>query len=204
MRRHVRAASRERVRSSARGVLRRRGRVCGRGEQVSGSNVTLDQDAERRAAVARAIASITELRSAALTVLPERSRGRRRIVEACDLALASAGDAVRGMGLGDEPGLVERAWQASLDAARRAYQFAETTVREVAYATEEFLTRTWQVTAQKVREVKDAVASTLSRAVEAARNAVEAAYRYAVDTASQKLGIAVVLLGLAAIYFLKK
>ena len=61
-----------------------------------------------------------------------------------------------------------------------------------------------RVTLEQARAAKQAVGDTLSRAVTVARDAVEAAYRYAVDTASSKLGIAVVLLGLAAIYFLRK
>lgn len=172
---------------------------------MAGELTSAAADEQRRAAVAAAITRITELRSAALETLPERSNGRRRIVEACDAALTSAATAVRGMSVGDDPpGLLAQAWQASLDAARRAYELAEGTVREVAAATERRLSQLWRVTVEQARAIKDAVAGTLSRAVKAARDAVEAAYRYAVDTASSKLGIAVVLLGLAAIYFLRK
>jgi hypothetical protein len=171
---------------------------------MAGELTSAAADEQRRAAVAAAITRITELRSAALSTLPERSNGRRRIVQACDAALTSAATAMRGTSLGDEPGLLAQAWQASLDAARRAYELAEGTVREVAAATERRLSQLWRVTVEQARAIKDAVAGTLSRAVQAARDAVEAAYRYAVDTASSKLGIAVVLLGLAAIYFLRK
>lgn len=172
---------------------------------MSGALTNAQAEDQRRAAVAAAITRITELRSAALETLPERSNGRRRIVEACDVALTSAATAVRGMSVGDDPpGLLAQAWQASLDAARRAYELAEGTVREVAAATERRLSQLWRVTVEQARAIKDAVAGTLSRAVKAARDAVEAAYRYAVDTASSKLGIAVVILGLVAIYFLRK
>jgi hypothetical protein len=172
---------------------------------MSGELTNAAADEQRRAAVAAAITRVTELRSAALSTLPERSNGRRRIVEACDAALTSAATAMRGMAVGDDPpGALAQAWQASLDAARRAYQLAEGTVREVAAATERRLSQLWRVTVEQARQAKQAVADTLSRAVTATRDAVEAAYRYAVDTASKKLGIAVVLLGLAAIYFLRK
>lgn len=158
---------------------------------------------EQRAAVAAAIASVQELRAAALATLPERSRGRRRIVEACDAALASAATAVRGMAIGDEPNVLQRAWRASVDAARRAYESAERTVREVADATEQRLSQLWNTTVEAARAVKEAVASTLAAAVEKTRAAVEWAYRYLAEQVGTKIGAAVLLLGLAVLWVFK-
>jgi len=158
---------------------------------------------QQRAAVAQAIAQVQQLRIVTLATLPERSRGRRRIVDACDRALSAAGTAIRGMQLGDEPGILQRAWQTALDAAREAYESGERTVREVAYATEEALTRLWNVTAEKVREIKDAVARNLAAAVQATKDAVTAAYQYLAQQVGTKIGAAVLLLGLVALYLFR-
>jgi hypothetical protein len=158
---------------------------------------------EQQAAVAAAIASVQALRAAALATLPERSRGRRRIVEACDAALASAQTAVRGMSIGDEPNVLQRAWRASVDAARRAYESAQRTVQEVANATEERLAQLWRTTRETARAVKEAVASTLAAAAEKARAAVDYAYRYLAEQVGTNIGAAVLLIGLAALWLFK-
>jgi hypothetical protein len=128
-----------------------------------------------RAAVGEAVTRVRELREAALATLPARSRGRAAIVAACDEALAATGQAVQGMSVGDEPGVLRATWERALGAARRAYERAEQTVGEVARATRERLARLWDVTAQVAEAVKQTVREQLARAVEAAKTAVQAA-----------------------------
>lgn len=158
---------------------------------------------QQRAAVAQAIAQVQQLRTVALATLPDRSRGRRKIVDACDRALSAAGTAIRGMQLGDEPGILQRAWRAAVDAAKEAYEYGERTVREVASATEETLKRLWNVTVEKVREIKDLVAQKLAAAVQAVKDAVTAAYQYLAEQVGTKIGAAVLLLGLVALYLFR-
>lgn len=130
---------------------------------------------QARAAVAEAVMRIRELRESALATLPATSRGRAAIVAACDEALAATGDAVRGMSVGDEPGLLRRGWERALSAARRAYERAQQTVSEVARATRERLARLWDVSVAVAEAMKQTVADQLARAVEAAKTAVQAA-----------------------------
>jgi len=130
---------------------------------------------QARAAVAEAVMRVRELRESALATLPATSRGRAAIVAACDDALAATGDAVRGMSVGDEPGMLRRQWERALSAARRAYERAQQTVSEVARATRERLARLWDVSVAVAEAVKQTVADQLARAVEAAKTAVQAA-----------------------------
>lgn len=130
---------------------------------------------QARAAVAEAVLQVRELRETALRVLPARSRGRAAIVQACDEALATTADAVRGMTVGDEPSALRRTWETALGAARRAYQRAEQTVGEVRRATAERLSRLWDVTVQVASATKRAVLDELSAQVERAKTAVQAA-----------------------------
>lgn len=128
-----------------------------------------------RAAVGEAVTRVRELREAALSTLPARSRGRAAIVAACDEALAATGQAVQGMSVGDEPSVLRATWERALGAARRAYERAEQTVGEVARATRERLSRLWDVTAQAAEAAKQGVRDVLARAVAAAKTAVQAA-----------------------------
>lgn len=160
-----------------------------------------------RAAVGEAVTRVRELRAAALATLPARSRGRAAIVAACDEALAATGQAVQGMSVGDEPGVLRATWERALGAARRAYARAEQTVGEVARGTRDRLARLWNVTAQAADVAKQAVRDVLARAVEAAKTAVRAAAVVLGGLLVASAGVMFsgwVILAAAAVWYLSK
>lgn len=158
---------------------------------------------DARTAIASALAAVDELRRVAETELPAPSPGRARIVAACDAALSSASIAISG----DDPSVVRRALERALEQSRRAVQEARRVARQVQTATEEQLRRAWRVATAPARNVRreisrriDAAAATAERAIQTAGDIVYREYRYAVDTGTQKVGIAVFLVGMAFLY----
>jgi hypothetical protein len=79
------------------------------------------------------------------------------------------------MSIGDEPSALRATWNRALSAARRAYERAEQTVREVSRAERERLAGLWRVTVQVADAVKRTVRDQLAAAVAAAKTAVQAA-----------------------------
>ena len=132
---------------------------------------------QARAAVADAVRAVSELRTATLEALPERSVGRAAITRECDAALAAVADAVRGDALGDDQ---RSLWERALAAGRRAVERAERTIAEVSLATAERLQRLWNVSRETA---------------ERARRAVGDALKTAAENAKRKLGIAAGILG---------
>jgi len=142
---------------------------------MAGERYTEEQ---ARAAVADAVRAVSELRTATLEALPERSVGRAAITRECDAALAAVADAVRGDdALGDDRRPI---WERALAAGRRAVERAERTIGEVRRATSERLQRLWNVSRETAERARRAVGDALKRAAE---------------NAKEKLGIAAAILG---------
>jgi len=127
---------------------------------------------QARVAVTEALEAVRALRESALSSLPERSRGRARIVAACDEALASTLAAIQGSSVGDDP---RRLWQQALDRARRAVETAQRTISEVRRGVTERLARVWGVATDVAARTKRAVLDGLERAKENLKEKVRVA-----------------------------
>lgn len=123
-----------------------------------------------RAAVTVAVQSLQLLRAEVLRVVPERSRGRREIVQTIDQALRETGLAIQGVG-DDAP----KMWRRALDAAQRAVERTARFIVDVHREAAEALARLWRVTVTEARAAKEAVAGAVRTAYEAAKTAVVAA-----------------------------
>lgn len=127
---------------------------------------------QARAAVSDALEAVRALRASALQTLPERSRGRARIVAACDEALASTLAAIQGSSVGDDPRAL---WTRALDRARRAVDETARTISEVRRTSTERLARLWNVATDVADRAKRAVLDGLERAKENLKEKVRVA-----------------------------
>lgn len=126
-----------------------------------------------REAVAAAVVAVRAMRDTAEQVIPERSRGRRQILEACDAALAATATAIRGDArVGDDPPAM---WRRALELARAAVQRTAAFVLEVARTPARAAARLWQVSVEVAEAARQAIADQLERARAAAQRAVEIA-----------------------------
>lgn len=126
-----------------------------------------------RAAVAAAVVAVRAMRDTAEQVIPERSRGRRQILEACDAALAATATAIQGDArVGDDPPAL---WRRALELARAAVQRTAAFVAEVARTPARAAGRLWDVTVEVAEAARRAIADQLERARAAAQRAVEIA-----------------------------
>lgn len=123
-----------------------------------------------RAAVTVAVQSLQSLRAEVVRVVPERSRGRREIVQTIDQALRETGLAIQGLG-DDTPGM----WRRALDTAQRAVERTARFIVDVHREAAEALARLWRTTVEVARAAKEAVAGAVRTAYEAAKTAVAAA-----------------------------
>ncbi len=154
--------------------------------------LTPAQQEQARAAVVEAVARIRDLRNEAVAILPERSRGRARIVAACEEAIATVGTAVQGASLGDEPSM----WQRAVEAGRRAVAQAQRTIDEVTRATSDRLAQLWRTTRELASATKRKVETTFRDAWEATKTAVEAAGRFLLIGTAVISGTTLLLSGL--------
>jgi hypothetical protein len=156
------------------------------------------------ASAATAAEALDALAAEALRVLPERSAGRRRIVEAAGRAaaawreLAALGSPAR---VGDDRAN-QAARAAGLAAARRAVaesrravEQARRTAREVRSMPERALAAAWDVATAPPRAVRDTIASALDAAADRAERVVTAT----TTTAATAWGGAVSNIGVAGI-----
>jgi len=125
-----------------------------------------------RQAVAAAVVAVRSMRDTAEQVIPERSRGRRQILEACDAALAATASAVQGSSVGDDPPAL---WRRALELAQRAVRRTADFVLEVARTPARVAARLWDVTLEVAETARRAIAEQLERARAAAQRAVEIA-----------------------------
>jgi hypothetical protein len=166
------------------------------------------------AAAAEALESLAEV---AARVLPSRSAGRRRIVEAAERAAAAwrelaaltpparvgddrADQAARAAGLA--------AARRAIEESRRAVEQARRTSREVRTLPERALAAAWDVATAPPRAVRDSIASALSAAADRAERVVTATTTTAATAwggAVQGIGVAgIVALAAAMWWFTKK
>jgi hypothetical protein len=156
------------------------------------------------ASAATAAEAIDALAAVAARVLPERSAGRRRIVEAA----ARAAAAWRELAAMEPPARVgdDRADQAARAAgiaaarravaeSRRAVEQARRTSREVRSLPERALATAWEVATAPPRAVRDTIASALASAADRAERVVTAT----TTTAATAWGGAVTGIGVAGI-----
>jgi len=128
---------------------------------------------QARAAVASAVVALRAMRDTAERVVPERSRGRRQILEACDAALAATATAIQGdASVGDDPPAM---WRQALELAQRALRRTAAFVVEVARTPAKVAARLWAVTVAIAEAARRAIADQLERARAAAQRAVEIA-----------------------------
>ena len=166
---------------------------------MAGERYTEEQ---ARAAVADAVIAVRELREATARIVPDRSRGRAKILAACDEALAAVGDAVRGDAVGDDRVSL---WRRAMDAGRRAVERAGAFVREVARTAKEKLARLWNITAEAAEVVKRTIAEQLAAAWEKTKAAVAFAGVVLAGLLAASATVAfsgwIVLAAVAVIYF---
>jgi hypothetical protein len=156
------------------------------------------------ASAAAAAEALEALAAVAARVLPERSAGRRRIVEAA----ARAAAAWRELAAMEPPSRVgdDRADQAARAAglaaarravaeSRRAVEQARRTAREVRSMPERALAAAWDVATAPSRAVRDTIASALDAAADRAERVVTAT----TTTAATAWGGAVTGIGVAGI-----
>jgi polygalacturonase len=128
---------------------------------------------QARAAVASAVVALRELRDTAERVVPERSRGRRQILEACDAALAATATAIQGdASVGDDTPAM---WRRALELARAAVRRTSAFVAEVARTPARAAARLWDVSLAVAEAARRTIADQLERARAAAQRAVEVA-----------------------------
>lgn len=126
-----------------------------------------------REAVAAAVVAVRAMRDTAERVIPERSRGRRQILEACDAALAATATAIQGnASVGDDPPAL---WRRALELARVAVRRTADFVLEVARTPARVAARLWDVTLEVAEAARRTIADQLERARAAAQRAVEIA-----------------------------
>jgi hypothetical protein len=161
--------------------------------------------------------ALEALAAAAVRALPERSAGRRRIVEAAGRAAAAwrelaaltpparvgddrADQAARAAGLA--------AARRAIEESRRAVEQARRTSREVRTLPERALAAAWDVATAPPRAVRDSIASALSAAADRAERVVTATTTTAATAwggAVQGIGVAgIVALAAAMWWFTKK
>jgi hypothetical protein len=161
--------------------------------------------------------ALEALAAAAVRALPERSAGRRRIVEAAGRAAAAwrelaamtpparvgddrADEAARAAGLA--------AARRAVAESRRAVEQARRTAREVRSMPERAIAAAWDVATAPPRAVRDSIASALSAAADRAERVVTATTTTAATAwggAVQGIGVAgIVALAAAMWWFTKK
>jgi hypothetical protein len=168
------------------------------------------------ASAATAAEALEALAATAVRVLPERSAGRRRIVEAAARAAAAwrelaaltpparvgddrADQAARAAGLA--------AARRAIEESRRAVEQARRTSREVRSMPERALEAAWDVATAPPRAVRDTIASALQAAADRAERVVTATTTTAATAwggAVQGIGVAGIVALAVAVWWLSK
>jgi hypothetical protein len=155
------------------------------------------------ASAATAAEALAELAAVAARVLPERSAGRRRIVDAAERAaaawreLAALGPSRVGDDRADQAARAAglAAARRAIEESRRAVEQARRTSREVRSLPERALATAWEVATAPPRAVRDTIASALASAADRAERVVTAT----TTTAATAWGGAVTGIGVAGI-----